>query len=106
MLDALATRRPFSSVTVHSTSPTVRPRCTTTASARSVVRQTGRRKLIFSSSVVNGRRYPLRAGTLELIERGDTHEIRNTGRTPLRTLNVYVPPAYTQDGDPLPRGRG
>jgi mannose-6-phosphate isomerase-like protein (cupin superfamily) len=40
-----------------------------------------------------------------LIERGDTHEIRNTGRQPLRTLNVYVPPAYTKGGDPLPRGR-
>lgn len=57
------------------------------------------------SATVNGKRYPLRAGTLLLIERGDTHEIRNTGRRPLRTLNVYVPPAYTRDGDELPRGR-
>jgi oxalate decarboxylase/phosphoglucose isomerase-like protein (cupin superfamily) len=40
-----------------------------------------------------------------LIERGDTHEIRNTGRTPLRTLNFYVPPAYTSDGDELPVGK-
>src|SRR2546421_12271828 len=58
------------------------------------------------AATVNGKRYPLRAGTLLLIEHGDTHEIRNTGRTPLRTLNVYVPPAYTPDGEPLPRGRG
>jgi len=58
------------------------------------------------AAVVNGRRYPLRAGTLVLIERGDRHEIRNTGRGPLRTLNVYVPPAYTKGGEPLPRGRG
>jgi mannose-6-phosphate isomerase-like protein (cupin superfamily) len=58
------------------------------------------------TAVVNGKSYPLRAGTLLLIERGDTHEIRNTGRGPLRTLNVYVPPAYTRGGDPLPRGRG
>jgi mannose-6-phosphate isomerase-like protein (cupin superfamily) len=57
------------------------------------------------TATVNGRRYPLRAGSLVLIERGDTHEIRNSGRTPLRTLNFYVPPAYTSDGDPLPRGR-
>jgi mannose-6-phosphate isomerase-like protein (cupin superfamily) len=57
------------------------------------------------SAVVNGKRYPLRAGTLLLIERGDTHEIRNTGRGPLRTLNVYVPPAYTSAGEELPRGR-
>jgi mannose-6-phosphate isomerase-like protein (cupin superfamily) len=57
------------------------------------------------AAVVNGRRYRLRAGTLVLIERGDRHEIRNTGRGPLRTLNLYVPPAYTKGGDPLPRGR-
>ena len=56
-------------------------------------------------AVVNGRRVGLRAGTLVLIRRGDTHEIRNTGRRPLRTLNVYVPPAYTADGDELPAGR-
>jgi mannose-6-phosphate isomerase-like protein (cupin superfamily) len=56
-------------------------------------------------AMVNARRYRLRAGTLLLIERGDTHEIRNTGRQPLRTLNVYVPPSYTKDGEELPRGR-
>jgi hypothetical protein len=26
-------------------------------------------------------------------------------RTPLKTLNLYVPPAYTGEGDPLPAGR-
>jgi mannose-6-phosphate isomerase-like protein (cupin superfamily) len=56
-------------------------------------------------AVVNGRRHPLREGSLLLIERGDTHEIRNTGRAALRTLNIYVPPAYRRDGSPLPRGR-
>ena len=57
-------------------------------------------------AIVNGRRHALRAGTLILIERGDRHEIRNnTRRTPLRTLNIYVPPAYTRSGDELPRGR-
>jgi mannose-6-phosphate isomerase-like protein (cupin superfamily) len=54
---------------------------------------------------VGRRRQALRAGTLLLIERGTPHEIRNTGRTPLKTLNLYVPPAYTATGDPLPRGR-
>jgi mannose-6-phosphate isomerase-like protein (cupin superfamily) len=53
-----------------------------------------------------GRKHRIRAGSLVLIERGTTHEIRNTGRTPLETLNVYVPPAYTSEGDELPRGRG
>jgi mannose-6-phosphate isomerase-like protein (cupin superfamily) len=56
-------------------------------------------------AIVEGKRVPLKAGTLVLIERGDTHEIRNTGRGPLKTVNVYVPPAYTDGGDPLPRGR-
>jgi hypothetical protein len=51
------------------------------------------------------KRRSLRAGTLLLIERGTTHEIRNTGKSSLKTLNLYVPPAYTSKGDPLPRGR-
>lgn len=56
-------------------------------------------------ATVNRRRYSLRAGTLLLIERGDEHEVRNSGRTPLRTLNVYVPPAYDAGGDELPAGK-
>jgi mannose-6-phosphate isomerase-like protein (cupin superfamily) len=56
-------------------------------------------------AVVNDSKIPLRAGTLILIQRGDKHEVRNTGRAPLRTLNVYVPPAYTADEDELPAGR-
>jgi mannose-6-phosphate isomerase-like protein (cupin superfamily) len=55
--------------------------------------------------ILPGRTYPLKAKTLLLIERGVKHEIRNTGKTPLKTLNVYVPPAYKKDGDELPRGR-
>jgi mannose-6-phosphate isomerase-like protein (cupin superfamily) len=57
------------------------------------------------TAIVEGRRHPLRAGSLLLIDRGDVHEIRNTGRRPLRTLNIYVPPAYTKSGDELRRGR-
>jgi mannose-6-phosphate isomerase-like protein (cupin superfamily) len=57
------------------------------------------------SSTVNRRKYALRKGTLLLIEQGDTHEIKNTGRRPLVTLNFYVPPAYTAAGDELPAGR-
>lgn len=56
-------------------------------------------------ATVNRRRYSLRAGTLLLIERGDEHEVRNSGRTPLRTLNVYVPPAYDAEGGELPAGK-
>jgi mannose-6-phosphate isomerase-like protein (cupin superfamily) len=56
-------------------------------------------------AVINGHSYPLREATLLLIERGDRHEIRNSGDGPLRTLNLYVPPAYTDDGKELPAGR-
>ena len=55
--------------------------------------------------MVNKRSYSLSPGTLLLIEKGDEHEIRNTGRALLKTLNVYVPPAYDAQGDELPRGR-
>lgn len=54
---------------------------------------------------IGGKRIPLRAGSLVLIEHGDRHEIRNTGRRPLRTLNFYSPPAYTKSGDELPPGK-
>jgi mannose-6-phosphate isomerase-like protein (cupin superfamily) len=57
------------------------------------------------TAIGGGKRHPLRAGTLLLIGRGERHEIRNTGRGLLRTVNVYVPPAYKRSGDPLPRGR-
>jgi mannose-6-phosphate isomerase-like protein (cupin superfamily) len=54
---------------------------------------------------VNGRRVPLREGSLLLIEHGDRHEIRNNGRARLVTLNFYVPPAYTSGGDELAAGK-
>jgi len=56
-------------------------------------------------ATVNDKRYPLRAGMLMLIERGDRHEVRNTGRGMLKTLNFYVPPAYDGKGDELPSGK-
>jgi mannose-6-phosphate isomerase-like protein (cupin superfamily) len=56
-------------------------------------------------AVIDGKQVELRKGVLLLIERGERHEIRNTGRTPLRTLNIYVPPAYTPSGDERPAGR-
>lgn len=57
------------------------------------------------SALIKGRTMRLVAGSLLFISRGERHEIRNTGRTPLRTLNFYAPPAYDRRGDPLPRGR-
>lgn len=50
-------------------------------------------------ATINRRKYPLRSGSLLLIERGDEHQIDNTSRKErLVTLNFYVPPAYTPDG--------
>jgi mannose-6-phosphate isomerase-like protein (cupin superfamily) len=54
------------------------------------------------SATVDGRRLPLKAVILVLIKRDETHQIRNTGRGELRTLNFYVPPAYTAGGNKLP----
>jgi len=51
---------------------------------------------------IKGRRHPLTEGTLLLIEHGEQHQITNTGRVPLETLNFYSPPAYTRGGNELP----
>jgi mannose-6-phosphate isomerase-like protein (cupin superfamily) len=45
-------------------------------------------------AIVNETEIGLVSGKLLLIEKGDRHEIRNTGSRPLRTLNIYVPPEY------------
>lgn len=57
------------------------------------------------TAITKGRPHVLTRGSLLLIERGERHEIRNTGRQPLRTLNFYSPPAYTAEGDELPAAR-
>ena len=57
-----------------------------------VLRGTGR-------AVVGKRRVALKPDSLLLIEKGEAHQITNTGRGPLVTLNLYAPPAYTKAGD-------
>jgi mannose-6-phosphate isomerase-like protein (cupin superfamily) len=52
-------------------------------------------------AIVGGQRHPLKRHMLLLIEHGEHHEIRNTGRVPLKTLNFYSPPGYTSAGDEL-----
>jgi oxalate decarboxylase/phosphoglucose isomerase-like protein (cupin superfamily) len=47
----------------------------------------------------------LRAGTLVVIEKGERHQLKNTGKAPLRTLNFYVPPAYDREGEVRQRAR-
>ena len=56
-------------------------------------------------AIVEGERVRLKAGTLLVIEKRERHEIRNTGRTLLKTLNFYYPPAFDGAGDPIGPGR-
>jgi mannose-6-phosphate isomerase-like protein (cupin superfamily) len=56
-------------------------------------------------AIVNGRRVKLKSGTMLMIEHQDRHEIRNSGATPLKTLNFYVPRAYTAQGRELPAAK-
>jgi mannose-6-phosphate isomerase-like protein (cupin superfamily) len=50
-------------------------------------------------ATVGRRSVKIAANSLLLIEKGEPHRIVNTGRSPLVTLNVYVPPAYKTGGD-------
>ncbi len=56
-------------------------------------------------ATVAGRRHRLTRNSLLLIEHGKRHEVRNTGTTPLRTINFYSPPAYTRSGEELSAGK-
>ncbi|HWK54963.1 MAG TPA: cupin domain-containing protein [Hyphomicrobiales bacterium] len=56
-------------------------------------------------AIVEDKVYPLAPNTLLLIEHGETHEIHSDGNEPLKTLNFYVPPAYTGGEETLPAGR-
>lgn len=47
------------------------------------------------------RRVKLQENSLLIIEKGELHQIRNTGKRSLRTINFYAPPAYDKDGEPL-----
>jgi mannose-6-phosphate isomerase-like protein (cupin superfamily) len=57
------------------------------------------------TALVNRKRVALRAGTLLLVQRKERHEIKNTGRALLRTLNFYVPPGYSKNGEELPAAK-
>ena len=59
--------------------------------------------VVSGEGVVRGGKKPIKLGpgSLLLIEKGEPHEIENPGTTPLVTLNIYAPPAYDDDGEPL-----
>ena len=56
-------------------------------------------------ATVGRRKIPLKAGLLLVIERRERHEVRNTGRGLLKTLNFYYPPAFTKRGNPKGPGK-
>lgn len=60
-----------------------------------VISGTGRAKF-------KGRSVGLKEGSLLLIEKNEAHQITNTGKTPLVTLNFYAPPAYGENGEVRP----
>jgi len=45
-------------------------------------------------AVIEGKEVKIENGDLLLIEKGETHEIINEGKAPLRTFSIYAPPAY------------
>ena len=47
------------------------------------------------------RRIKLETGSLLIIERGELHQIINTGKRSLRSINFYAPPAYDEGGEPV-----
>ncbi|MFZ0853796.1 MAG: cupin domain-containing protein [Hyphomicrobiaceae bacterium] len=53
-------------------------------------------------AVINGTN--LKPGRILLIEAGDRHEIRNTGRSLMKTINIYSPPAYCDEETEPPAG--
>lgn len=53
---------------------------------------------------VGRRTAALKEGSLLVVERGETHQVKNTGRRPLVTLNFYAPPAYKPGGEPRVAG--
>jgi len=57
-----------------------------------VVRGAGR-------AIVGKNRVTLKANSLLLIEKGEPHQVTNTGRSAMVTLNFYCPPAYDDQGE-------
>jgi hypothetical protein len=56
-------------------------------------------------AIIENERVDLRMGALVLIGRGEKHEIRGTALEALQSLNVYVPPVYTAEGNEVPADR-
>ncbi|HTL28801.1 MAG TPA: cupin domain-containing protein [Tepidisphaeraceae bacterium] len=53
-------------------------------------------------AIVGRKRVSLKEGSLLLVEKNEPHQIANTGRAPMVTINFYAPPAYTSSGNVKP----
>lgn len=47
------------------------------------------------------RNVKLATGSLLIIEKGELHQIRNTGKRSMKAINFYAPPAYDENGEPI-----
>jgi mannose-6-phosphate isomerase-like protein (cupin superfamily) len=56
-------------------------------------------------ATIRKRTVQLKPGSLLLIEKGEPHQVRCTGKESLVTLNLYAPPAYNKDGEVLFRAK-
>jgi len=54
-------------------------------------------------ALINSRRIRIRENSLLLIEKNEIHQITNNGKCQLVTVNFYVPPAYSRQGEPIDR---
>jgi mannose-6-phosphate isomerase-like protein (cupin superfamily) len=52
------------------------------------------------------RRIKFETGSLLLVEKGELHQIQNTGKRSMKTINFYAPPAFDEDGEPMGSLRG
>lgn len=62
-----------------------------------VIAGTGRVRVASARNRI--RNHPLKAGDVLLIEKGERHQVTNTGKKELRTINFYSPPAYDEEGE-------
>ena len=53
-------------------------------------------------AIVGKSRVQIKENSLLLIEKGEPHQVTNTGRKALVTLNFYCPPAYDDQGEVKP----
>jgi mannose-6-phosphate isomerase-like protein (cupin superfamily) len=58
-----------------------------------------------TSAAKRTRTKQLRAGDVLLIEKGERHQVKNTGKRAFRTINFYAPPAYDDEGEVKPSAK-